>query len=51
MVYRVAQNNGKSVLRISSTILSFLVEILAAYQQLPFFKRSAQPTHLTKVCC
>ena len=34
--YRVAQNHGKWVLRISFPILSFLNEITSAYQQLPF---------------
>ena len=50
-MYRVKLNLPKKVLRISSTKLSFLNEISTAYQQLPFFKRSAQLTHLTKVCC
>ena len=34
-----------------SSKLSYLKEISTAYQQLPFFKRSAQLTHLIKVCC
>ena len=41
-MYRVAQNHGEQVLRISHTILSFLEEIASASQQLPFFTRSAQ---------
>ena len=49
--YRVKLNLPKKVLRISCTKLSYLKEISTAYQQLPFFKRSAQLTHLTKVCC
>ena len=49
--YRVKLNIPRKVLRISSTMLSFRNEISTAYQQLPFFKRSAQLTHLTKVCC
>ena len=51
MTYRVAQNHGKQVLRISHTILSFLDEIASASQQLPFFTRSAQLPLLSKVSC
>ena len=51
VVYRVKLNLPKKVLRIFSSKLSYLKEISTAYQQLPFFKRSAQLTHLTKVCC
>ena len=50
-IYRVAQNHGKQVLRISHSILSFLDEIASAYQQLPFFTRSAQLPLLSKVSC
>ena len=50
-LYRVAQNHGMQVLSISSTVLSFLNKITTAYQQLPFFKGSAQLHHLTKVSC
>ena len=49
--YRFKLNLLKKVLRMSSTKLSFLNGISTAYQQLPFFKRSGQLTHLTKVCC
>ena len=51
IMYRVAQNHGKQVLRISHTILSFLDEIASASQQLPFFTRSAQLPLLSKVSC
>ena len=51
IIYRVAQNHGKQVLRISHTILSFLDEIASASQQLPFFTRSAQLPLLSKVSC
>ena len=48
--YRVKLNLPKKVLRISTSKLSYLKEISTAYQQLAFFKISAQLTHLTKVC-
>ena len=49
--YRVAQNQGKQVLRITNTILSFLDEIASASQQLPFFTKFAQLPLLSKVSC
>ena len=50
-MYRFKLNLPRKVLRISASKLSYLNEISTAYLQLPLFKRSAQLTHLTKVCC